>query len=220
VEISAAMGGTFTSLFAVGVLLLEWYQASGVHLDVEHALYGNLESLIWFDGTGIGALFDAEALADLPPQLARVAWVGLLVAVFVFVLRRHLALGSFDPNFAASVRARPALVDLLLVTLVAVAAIAAFEAVGSIIVIAMFICPAAAARLMTNRLGVQIVWSQVLALVSAVMGYLLAGYGPGWIGFDLSVSAAGMIATLAGLILLLACLFGPQRQRSGAAADP
>lgn len=217
VEISAAMGVTFTSLFAVGVLLLEWFQASGVHLDVEHALYGNLESLIWFDGTGISALFDAEALADLPPQLTRVAWVGLFVGVFVFVFRRHLILGSFDTDFAASVRARPVLVDLLLVTLVAVAAIAAFEAVGSIIVIAMFICPAAAARLMTNRLGIQIVWSQVLAFVSAVLGYLLAGYGPGWLGFDMSVSAAGMIATLAGLILLLACLFGPQRQHAGAA---
>lgn len=216
VEISAAMGVTFTSLFAVGVLLLEWFQASGVHLDVEHALYGNLESLIWFDGTGVGALFDPDALADLPPQLARVAFVGMLVAVLVFIVRRHLILGSFDTDFAASVRARPVLVDLLLVTLVAVAAIAAFEAVGSIIVIAMFICPAAAARLMTNHLGVQIAWSQVFAIFSAVIGYLLAGHGPGWIGFNISVSAAGMIATVAGLILMLACLFGPLRQATGA----
>lgn len=220
VEISAAMGVTFTSLFAVGVLLLEWHQASGVHLDVEHALYGNLESLIWFDGTGPAALFDPAALADLPPQLARVAWVGLVVVVFVGVFRRHLILGSFDPDFAASVRAHPALVDLLLVTMVAVAAIAAFEAVGSIIVIAMFICPAAAARLMTNRLRAQIAWSQLFAVVSAVLGYLLAGQGLGWLGFDVSVSAAGTIATLAGLILLLACLWGPHRHRTGVAASP
>ncbi|MCH4561823.1 metal ABC transporter permease [Halomonas sp. EGI 63088] len=220
VEISAAMGVTFTSLFAVGVLLLEWHQASGVHLDVEHALYGNLESLIWFDGTGPAALFDPVALADLPPQLARVVWVGLVVAAFVVVFRRQLILGSFDPDFAASVRAHPALVDLLLVTMVAVAAIAAFEAVGSIIVIAMFICPAAAARLMTNRLRAQIAWSQLFAVISAVLGYLLAGQGLGWLGFDISVSAAGTIATLAGLILLLACLWGPHRHRTGVAASP
>ncbi|PMR68519.1 metal ABC transporter permease [Halomonas heilongjiangensis] len=220
VEISAAMGVTFTSLFAVGVLLLEWHQAGGVHLDVEHALYGNLESLIWFDGTGPAALFDPVALADLPPQLARVAWVGLLVVIFVAVFRRHLVLGSFDPDFAASVRAHPVLVDLLLVTMVAVAAIAAFEAVGSIIVIAMFICPAAAARLMTDRLVAQIAWSQLFAVISAVLGYLLAGHGPGWLGFDASVSAAGTIATLAGLILLLACLWGPRRHRTGVTASP
>ncbi|SDI81355.1 metal ABC transporter permease [Billgrantia gudaonensis] len=211
VEVSAAMGVTFTSLFALGVLLLEWHDAAGVHLDVEHALYGNLESLIWFEGTGPYALFDPLALAELPPQLARVVLVGGLVVAFVAVFRRHLVLGSFDADFAASVRARPALVDLLLVSLVAVAAIAAFEAVGSIIVIAMFICPAAAARLMTDRLGAQIAWSQGFAVVASVLGYVLAGYGPGWLGFDASLSAAGMIATVAGLLLLATCLWGRRR---------
>ncbi|SDO35832.1 manganese/zinc/iron transport system permease protein [Halomonas shengliensis] len=217
VEGSAAMGVVFTSLFALGVLLLEWHGAGGVHLDVEHALYGNLESLIWFEGTGPAALLDPVALADLPPQLGRAAWVALVVLAFVVVLRRPLVLASFDPDFAASVRARPALVDLLLVTLVAVAAIAAFEAVGSIIVIAMFVCPAAAARLMTNRLGVQIAWSQAFAVASAVVGYLLAGEAPRWLGVEASLSAAGMIATVAGLILLAACLFGPCRARTGTA---
>ncbi|MGM0783980.1 MAG: metal ABC transporter permease [Pseudomonadota bacterium] len=212
VETSAAMGVTFTSLFALGVLLLEWHDAAGVHLDVEHALYGNLESLIWFEGTGPAALFDPLALAELPPQLARVVLVWGLVVAFVAAFRRHLVLGSFDPDFAASVRAHPALVDLLLVTLVAVAAIAAFEAVGSIIVIAMFICPAAAARLMTDRLSVQIAWSQGFAVIASVAGYVLAGYGPGWLGIDASLSAAGMIATVSGLLLLTACLWGPRRQ--------
>jgi len=138
--------------------------------------------------------------------------VALVVLVFVVVFRRHLILGSFDSEFAASIRARPALVDLLLVTMVAVAAIAAFEAVGSIIVIAMFICPAAAARLMTNHLGKQLAWSQLFALISAVVGYWLAGYGLIALGLDMSLSAAGMIATVAGLILLLTCLWGPQRR--------
>lgn len=211
VETSAAMGVTFTSLFALGVLLLEWHDAAGVHLDVEHALYGNLESLIWFEGSGPAALFDPLALAELPPQLARVLLVWGLVVAFVAAFRRHLVLGSFDPDFAASVRAHPALVDLLLVTLVAVAAIAAFEAVGSIIVIAMFICPAAAARLMTDRLSVQIAWSQGFAVIASVAGYVLAGYGPGWLGIDASLSAAGMIATVSGLLLLTACLWGPRR---------
>ncbi|WP_163560027.1 metal ABC transporter permease [Halomonas sp. NO4] len=216
VETSAAMGVTFTSLFAVGVLLLEWHDATGVHLDVEHALYGNLESLIWFEGTGPGALYDPAALAGLPPQLARVVLVGLVVVAFVGVFRRHLVLGSFDPDYAASVRAHPALVDLLLVSLVAVAAIAAFEAVGSIIVIAMFICPAAAARLMTDRLAAQIAWSQGFAVLASVLGYVLAGYGPGWFGYEVSLSAAGMIATLSGLILLAACLAGPRRRPAAA----
>ncbi|WP_043530274.1 metal ABC transporter permease [Litchfieldella xinjiangensis] len=220
VESSAAMGVAFTAIFALGVLMLEWHGASGVHLDVEHALYGSLESLIWFEGHDWGALLDRQALADLPPQLPRVAWVGLLVAGFVTVAWRPLVVGSFDPEFAASVRAHPTLVDLLLVAMVAITAIAAFEAVGSIIVIAMFICPAAAARLMTNRLSAQLIWSQVFALLSAILGYVLSGYGPGWLGFEASLSAAGMIASVAGLILLLACLFGPQRRHHDASGEP
>ncbi len=219
VEVSAAMGVTFTSLFALGVLLLEMSHASGVHIDVQHALYGNIESLIWFEGVGLASLFDPGALAELPPQLARVGLVALVVLVFVLVFRRHLIVGSFDPEFAASIRARPALIDLLLVTMVAVAAIAAFEAVGSIIVIAMFICPAAAARLMTNHLGAQIIWSQFFALVSAALGYLLAGHGLIWLGLDMSVSAAGMIATVAGVIMLLACLWGPHRRSGGVLSE-
>ena len=80
--------------------------------------------------------------------------------------------------------------------------------------IAMFICPPAAARMMTNRLETQIAWSLIFAVTSAVAGYVLAGYGPLWIGRADAVSAAGMIATVAGMILALAALFGPRRTRS------
>jgi manganese/zinc/iron transport system permease protein len=110
------------------------------------------------------------------------------------------------------------LIGLGLVTAAAAAAVAAFDAVGSIIVIAMFICPPAAARLMTNRLGVQVAWSVVFATASAILGYVLAGYGPIWIGAASSVSAAGMVAAVSGVILGLACVFGPARARVGVAA--
>ncbi|MEC8196355.1 MAG: metal ABC transporter permease, partial [Pseudomonadota bacterium] len=72
IEPGAAMGLTFTTLFAAGVLLLEQSDTSSVHLDVEHALYGNLESLIWLDAIGWESLLDPVALAGLPPELGRV----------------------------------------------------------------------------------------------------------------------------------------------------
>ena len=101
----------------------------------------------------------------------------------------------------------------------AVAAVAAFDAVGSIIVIAMFICPPAAARLMTNRLEAQVAWSVLFAVISAVLGYVFAGYGPLWFGSENAVSAAGMIAAVSGAILGLACLFAPHRARVGAGRE-
>lgn len=214
-EAGAAMGVTFTTLFAAGVLLLEQSDTSGVHLDVEHALYGNLESLVWLDADGWRSLVDGPALAALPPELLRMAAVTGVVTLFIFVFWRPLVVSTFDEPFAAASGLPIRTLGVGLVAAAAIAAVAAFDAVGSIIVIAMFICPPAAARLMTNRLGVQVAWSIVFAIAAAIGGYVLAGYGPAWLGASHAVSAAGMIATLSGVILAAACLFGPCRQRVG-----
>lgn len=215
VEPGAAMGVVFTGMFALGVMLLERSDTSRVHLDVEHALYGNLESLVWFAATDMTSLFDPAALAELPPQLPRIAGVLAFAMLFLALVRRPLTIATFDEAYARSIGIRVDALGFALVGLTAIVAVAAFEAVGSILVIAMFICPPAAARLMTNRLGMQIAWSMVFAALSGTLGYVLAGFGPIWLGGDNAVSAAGMIATVAGLLLGLACLYGPARSRVG-----
>ncbi|TMV04816.1 metal ABC transporter permease [Ruegeria sediminis] len=216
IEPGAAMGVVFTAMFAGGVLLLEQTDTSTVHLDVEHALYGNLESLIWLDASGWSSLLDPEALAGLPVELPRMGVTLLLVILFTWLLWRPLKISTFDEGYARTIGIRTNLLGLALVVMAAIAAVAAFDAVGSIIVIAMFICPPAAARMMTNRLERQIAWSVVFAVASAVSGYVLAGYGPLWLGGTDAVSAAGMIATMSGLILALTARFGPCRSRTGA----
>jgi len=212
IEAGAAMGVVFTTLFAAGVLLLEQSDTSDVHLDVEHALYGNLESLIWLDATGWASLLDPTALAGLPPELFRIAAACALVTSLLAVFWRPLKIATFDEGFAASLGLPVQAISLGLIVVAAIAAVAAFDAVGSIIVIAMFICPPAAARLMTDRLAAQVAWSVAFAVVSAVVGYVLAGYGPLWLGARDAVSAAGMIATVSGLILAVAALAGPRRR--------
>jgi manganese/zinc/iron transport system permease protein len=212
IEPGAAMGVVFTTMFAGGVLILELSDTSGVHLDVEHALYGNLESLIWLDAIGWGSLLDAQALKGLPPELFRITVVVALIGILLALFWRPLAISTFDEGFAASLGLPVTVISLGLVIASALAAVAAFDAVGSIIVIAMFICPPAAARLMTNRLGAQIAWSVAFALLSAILGYVLAGYGPLWIGGTNAVSAAGMIATVSGVILAITAFAGPERR--------
>lgn len=220
IEPGAAMGVVFTSLFAGGVLLLEQSDTSSVHLDVEHALMGNLESLVWLDAEGWGSLMDPAALAGLPPELGRIAFVAALVAALTLVFWRWLKISTFDEAFARALGLPVAAIGFGLVVTAAVAAVAAFDAVGSIIVIAMFVCPPAAARLMTNRLETQIAWSLAFATASAILGYVLAGYGPLWLGSDNAVSAAGMIAAVSGAILGAACLWGPHRSRVGEGRVP
>lgn len=221
VEPGAAMAITFTAMFAFGVLLLEQTDSSAVHLDVEHALFGNLESLIWPEALGVGwnALADSDARAGLPPELGRMFLTLITVTAGVLLFWRPLVHASFDPEFARVQGLPTGLVWLGLVVLAALAAVAAFSAVGAIIAIAMFVCPVAAARLMTDRLGAQLGWSVVFATIAAISGFAVAGTLPRLIGLNHAVSAAGAIACIAGLILAGTALFGPCRQPYGAAAS-
>lgn len=217
-DTGAAMGVIFTSMFAAGVLVLEMTDTSSVHLDVEHALYGNLESLIWLAaGDGWRSLFDLDALRELPPQIGRLAIVLTVIVAALYVFWTPLTIATFDEGYARSVGIPTGFLGFGLVVLTAVAAVASFDAVGSIIVIAMFVCPPAAARLMTDSLAGQVAWSAAFAVAAASAGYVLAGYGPQWIGLQHSVSAAGMIATVSGAILAVACAFGPRRKRVASA---
>jgi manganese/zinc/iron transport system permease protein len=86
--------------------------------------------------------------------------------------------------------------------------VAAFEAVGSIIVIAMLIVPPATALLLTRRLVPMVATAAAVAAASAALGHLGALTVPGWIGFE-STTSSGMMAAAAGLLFVLAWLFSP-----------
>ena len=193
--------------------MLEQFRAGNVHIDAEHLLFGNLESLVWLSATGWGSLFDLSVLADLPEELPRLLIVLTALIVLGAVFWRPLVISTFDEAFAAAQGYPVRAIGFGLVIAAAAAAVAAFEAVGPILSIAMFICPPAAARLMTNRLGLQVALSAVIAGVCAVAGFWLAASLPALFGHPHALSASGMIATLTGLSLGLACLFGPARSR-------
>ena len=213
IEYGAAMGVVFTTMFAAGVLLLEKSDASRVHLDVEHALFGNLETLIWLQSDGWISLFRLADLAQLPPQFFRMLITLLIISVFTYVFWRPLVSISFDEAYARTIGIRATLIGFLLVVLAAMAAVAAFDAVGSIIVIAMILCPPATARLLTNDIKAQVLLSLLLALSATLAGYIIAGYVPLWLGFSNTLSGAGMIATVSGLLLTFSAIYGRHRNR-------
>lgn len=207
----AAMGVTFTAMFAAGVMLLETSGAAAVHLDVEHALYGNLDSLIWVEAADWSSLTDPSALATLPPELALLAGIAATVLLLLGLLWRPLTIATFDDGFATTVGIRTRTLSAALTALTALAAVAAFSAVGSILTIAMLICPPATARLLTDSLPRQMALSLMLAALAAILGTLIAGHLPPALGLSFTVSAAGTIATLSGLLLLLAAILSPRR---------
>lgn len=225
-----AMGVVFSVFFAGGVVLMEQAAAHAVDLDADCVLYGQLEDILWLAPTGLDSLLDPAVWAEMPREVRTLAITLVVVAIAVTLFYKELKLTSFDPELATTLGFPAGLFNMLLMVLVAAVAVAAFEAVGSILVIAMFICPAAAARLFTDRLGRQIALSLVFAALAALGGYVLAAFVPVWAGGESALAASGMIAVVAGGLLGVAVLFAPRygvlararrpRELAGAGDEP
>lgn len=211
VEPGAAMGVVFSILFAVGVLLIRQVSAlDTVDLDADCVLHGQLETLVWFEAPS--RLVDAlrwSTLEQIPRTTLMLA--GMTVAVFSFVglLFKEIRIASFDPALATTQGFHAGLLHVLLMVFVAAATVASFEAVGSILVIAMLVVPAAAARLLTDRLLAQLATSLLVALLSSVGGYFAATLIPAQFGLD-PLSAAGSMTVVGGVLLLGAIIASPR----------
>jgi manganese/zinc/iron transport system permease protein len=209
----AAIGAVFTTFFAVGLVLLEVTGARSVDLDLDCVLFGQLETLVWTEGRSLSALVDPQALAALPRQLGLLAGVGVAVALVVAALWRPIKLVCFDTGYAQALGIPGRRIEIVLALMVAAAAVAAFEAVGSILVVALLVCPAAALRLMTDRYAVQVLGGAAMGAALGAVGYALAGPVPAALGMHVSLNAAGVIGTLGGLMVAAAALTGRFRRQ-------
>lgn len=200
VDEGASMGVVFTSLFALGLILIR-RAADNIDLDPGCVLYGVLEG-VPLDTIAIGSI-------EIPRVTAVLAVMFAINVAFVAVLYKELKITSFDPGLATTLGINANVMHYLLMTLVAATTVASFEAVGSILVVAMLIVPAAAAHLLTDRLGVMILLSLVIAAASAFLGHLSAIAVPSWFGYG-STTTSGMMAAVAGLIFLGVMLASPR----------
>jgi manganese/zinc/iron transport system permease protein len=192
----ASMGVVFSTLFAVGVLLISW-TASRVDLDPGCVLYGLLEAVALGDDRlhwlGVG----------MPRQTAVLGIACVTNIVLVGVFFKELRLVCFDEPLARAVLGAGAgIVSQGILALVAATTVVSFEAVGSILVVTMLVAPGATAHLLTDRLGRMIAIAAGLGVLSAVLGHLGAIH---W-----NSSTAGMISVVAGAQFVLAVLFAPR----------
>jgi manganese/zinc/iron transport system permease protein len=199
VDESASMGVVFTSLFAAGLVMIV-QAADRVDLDAGCVLYGAIE-LTPNDTVMLGAL-------EIPRAACVLAVVTLVNAAFVLLLYKELKITSFDASLADSMGISSRWMHYALMVLVAVTAVASFESVGNILVVAMLIVPPATAYLLTRRLGVMIVLSIIAAVAAAISGHIMAILGPRWFGFG-STTTAPMMAVMTGVLFTLAFLFSP-----------
>ena len=198
-QTDAAIGVTFTWLFAIGVILVSKFTGH-VDLDVDCVLYGNivfapLDTVTW-GGADIG-----------PRSFWLLLAIVLANATFVLLGYKQLKLCAFDPALASALGFSVAAWHYLLMAFVSVTTVGSFESVGAILVVAMLVVPPNTAYLLTDRLSHMLLWSVAIGVASAIGGY--------WLAAILDGSPAGAMATVAGLFFLLAAVFSPTHGAMG-----
>jgi manganese transport system permease protein len=175
----AAIGIVFTTLFALGLVLIS---VTPSQTDLNHIIFGNILGISNADLLQIGVL----------------AAVGTLV---LLLKRRGLTLYAFDPTHAHAVGLSPRFLGTLLLGVLALTAVAALQVVGVVLVVAMLIIPGATAYLLTDVFGRMLVIAPVVSALSSVVGIYLS--------YWLDASSGGLVVVVQGVVFALVYLFSP-----------
>jgi manganese/zinc/iron transport system permease protein len=192
-QTDAAIGVTFTWLFAMGIILISW-KAGQVDLDQDCVLYGEI-AFISLNMVDIGGF-------EIPKSVLIMGSVLAIIILFVSIGYKELFLTTFDPGYASAIGISTVLWHYLLMGMVSLSTVAAFDNVGAILVVAFMIAPAATAYLLTDKFGKMLTLAIISGILSSAGGYYLASLLDG--------SIAGAMSTVAGLQFVLALLFAPE----------
>lgn len=177
----ASIGLIFTTLFAGGIALLSFFLPN-THLGSE-VVMGNV---------------DALQREDLKIVLSTL----LANAALFFLFFKEFTLTTFDGNLAESLGFSPRFYNYFLMVMTSATAIAAFRAVGVLMVLAFFVAPVLTARLLTHRLSRLIALAMGLGLAAAALGVALSRHL--LTVRQIGLSTGGIVVTLLSLFFLLA----------------
>ena len=184
-QTDAAIGITFTCLFAIGVILLTQY-SSNAHIDEDCILHGEIAY------APLDYLYDASGNIIGPKSPIILFSVLIIILTFLFLFYKELVITTFDPSYAQTINIRTHVWHYSLMGLVSLTTVASFESVGAILVVALLITPPATAYLITHDLKSMLILSCLIGIVCAILGYYLA--------FSIDGSIAGAMVTVAGII--------------------
>lgn len=188
-----AIGVVYPLFFAIAVILITHF-ARNTTLKTDLVLTGEVV-FVSLDTVSIFGIKIARSFL-------KIALLCVINAIFVGIFFKELKITSFDPVFAKMAGFSATTVFYLLMTLTSFTTVFAFDAVGTILVISLFITPASAAYLLTKSLSGMIFNSLFFALFNTSLGFFLA------VNFNVSIS--GMIAFCGMLSFLPVLLFYPE----------
>jgi ABC-type Mn2+/Zn2+ transport system permease subunit len=146
---------------------------------------------------GIETLLFGDILGPSDADLASAAALVVLVAGVLWALHGRLLATGFDRGSARALGLSPALVDAALLLLLAAAIVVAVQGLGNLLVVAVFVGPAAAARRLTDRTGPMIALAAAIAVLAGLAGLYLSYYAG---------TAGGASVALAILAAYLLCI--------------
>ena len=185
----ASTAVVLTAMFSIGVVLVS--RRSSYTSDLTSFLFGRI-------------------LTVTPRQLAETAVLAVVILGLLLLGARAMIFRTFDPAGAAAAGYRIAWLDLWLNVLVALVVVAAVRAVGTILVVALLIVPAAAARMLTSRLTAMAALGTVLILLAGYGG-LLASWTAS-VGYGISLTSASAVVLLLVLAYLVLVPLGLLRR--------
>lgn len=182
-----ALGVVLSVFFGVGILLLTYIskQNDANQAGLDKFLFGQAATLV----------------AENVRNLAILGGVALLI---VAVLYKEFKLLTFDPEFGASIGYSTNVLGVLLTSLIVVAVVIGLQTVGVVLMAAMLVGPAAAARQWTDRLSVMIALSALFGAASGVIGAVLSFTQDGL------PTGPMIILSLTGIVAISLC-FAPER---------
>ena len=183
VQSDASIGMTFTTLFALGVVLITFW-SDKVDLDQECVLYGEIAFVPFNTWTMAGKSMGPIALWTSGILL-------ILVLIYTLVGYKGLLMSSFNADYAAVLGIGIGAWNLSLMSMVSLATVVSFESVGAILVVALLVAPAASAYLISSQLKTMIGLSALFGFTGSLGGYFLSA--------ALDTSIAGGIATTLGV---------------------
>jgi manganese/zinc/iron transport system permease protein len=183
VQSDASIGMTFTTLFALGVVMIT-YWSDRVDLDQECVLYGEIAFVPFNTWTLAGQSMGPIALWSSGILL-------LSVLIYTFAGYKGLLMSSFNEDYAAVLGIGVGAWNLSLMSMVSMATVISFESVGAILVVALLVAPAATAYLISQKLKPMILLAALFGLSGSLLGYMMSAR------FDTSI--AGGVATMLGV---------------------
>ncbi|QJQ52200.1 family 3 ABC transporter [Vitreoscilla sp. C1] len=176
----ASFAAFYLSSLALGVLMVS---RSGNNVDLLNLLFGSI--------LGIDAA-----------SLALIAGVASVTVIALAVMYRPLVMESIDPLFLRSVGGKGSWWHLLLMLLVVLNLVAGFQALGTLMSVGLMMLPAISARLWSQRLGMILSISALVALVCGYLGLLLSFY--------VEIPSGPAIILLCGMVYLVSVFLGTE----------